>query len=82
MALLRVLDQSRSDIYSAPRYFEEQRLRGERTIVAQGRYLGAYMEARIRSEAERRHAETTRIPERVRVDLAVPFDYEAVSLRP
>ncbi len=79
MALIRGLDNG--DIDEALRHFEEERLRVGRTIVARGRYLGAYMEAQLKSQAERRRAEATRNPEQVMMETAAPLDYEAMSLQ-
>ncbi len=79
MALIRGLEQGH--LGEALRYFEEERLRVGRTIVARGRYLGAYMEAQLKSEAERRHAEALRVPEQVMMETAAPLDYNELSLR-
>ena len=43
-------------------------------IDLSGRYLGAYMEAQLKPEAERRLAERERTPDRV-LETAMPFDY-------
>jgi len=59
--------------------FEAERLRVGRAIVARGRYLGAYMEAQLKSEPERREAEAQREPERVMMETAAPLDYEAMA---
>lgn len=67
------------DCRAALRAFEEQRLRIGAAIVERGRYLGAYMEAQLKSPAERRLAEARRIPERVMLETAAPFDYERLA---
>ena len=56
--------------------FEARRLRVGRNMAARGRYLGAYMEAQLKSEEQRRQAERERTPDRV-LETAMPFDYEA-----
>lgn len=64
-----------SDIDAGLRAFEAKRLRIGRAIVARGRYLGSYMEAQLKDEATRREAEAARIPERVMLETAAPYDY-------
>lgn len=63
------------DIDASLRDFESYRLRVSRTIVARGRYLGAYMESQLKSEEERRAAELARVPEQVMMETAAPMDY-------
>ncbi|MFN0317096.1 MAG: FAD-dependent monooxygenase [Burkholderiales bacterium] len=79
MALIRGLEGG--DIDEALRYFEKERLRVGRTIVARGRYLGEYMEAQLKSKTERKRAEAARDPEKVMMETAAPLDYEALSLQ-
>jgi len=55
--------------------FEAQRMRIGAAIVARGRYLGAYMEAQLKSEEERERAQQRRIPEDVMMETAAPMDY-------
>jgi 2-polyprenyl-6-methoxyphenol hydroxylase-like FAD-dependent oxidoreductase len=55
--------------------FEAQRMRVGAAIVARGRYLGAYMEAQLKSEQEREQAQQRRIPEQVMMETAAPMDY-------
>jgi len=55
--------------------FEAQRLRIGAAIVARGRYLGAYMEAQLKSNEEREQAQQQRIPEQVMMETAAPMDY-------
>lgn len=81
MALIRGLDRHGDDIDAALRYFDVERLRVGRTIVARGRYLGTYMEAQLKSEAARRDAEAARVPAQVMMETAAPLDYEALSLQ-
>jgi hypothetical protein len=62
-----------SEPRSALEHFEAERLRIDRAIVARGRYLGAYMEAQLKPEEERRRAEELRVPERVMMETAAPM---------
>lgn len=55
--------------------FEAQRMRVGAAIVARGRYLGAYMEAQLKSAEERERAQQRRIPEQVMMETAAPIDY-------
>jgi len=55
--------------------FEAQRMRVGAAIVARGRYLGAYMEAQLKSLEEREQAQQRRIPEQVMMETAAPMDY-------
>ncbi len=79
IALMRALDQHDDDLAAALVQFEEQRLRVGRAITARSRYLGAYMAAQVKSEAQRRQAEAQRIPEQVMMETAAPIDYEALA---
>lgn len=81
LALIKGLEMHDGDIDAALGYFETERLRVGRTIVARGRYLGSYMEAQLKSDAERRAAEAARVPEQVMMETAAPLDYEAMSLQ-
>ena len=47
-------------------------------MAARGRYLGAYMEAQLKSEEQRLQAERDRTPDRV-LETAMPFDYESTA---
>jgi len=76
LELASCLRQTGGDYASALATFEAKRLRVGRAIVARGRYLGAYMEAQLKPEAERREAEQQRIPERVMMETAAPMQYE------
>jgi 2-polyprenyl-6-methoxyphenol hydroxylase-like FAD-dependent oxidoreductase len=79
LSLAAEIEQADGDLSSALERFEAQRLRIGQTIVARGRYLGAYMEAQLKSEAERQQAEAARVPEQVMRETAAPLDYEALS---
>jgi 2-polyprenyl-6-methoxyphenol hydroxylase-like FAD-dependent oxidoreductase len=70
------LRRAREDYSSALASFESTRLRVGRAIVGRGRYLGTYMEAQLKSPAERREAEQQRVPERVMMETAAPTRYE------
>jgi 2-polyprenyl-6-methoxyphenol hydroxylase-like FAD-dependent oxidoreductase len=56
--------------------FEAKRLRVSAAIVARGRYLGTYMEAQLKSPAEREEAERRRVPETVMMETAAPAEYD------
>jgi 2-polyprenyl-6-methoxyphenol hydroxylase-like FAD-dependent oxidoreductase len=79
LAIADAIEQTRGDVLAALAQFEEHRLRYGRTLVARGRYLGSYMEAQLKSEAERARAEAARIPEQVMMETAAPLDYDALS---
>jgi 2-polyprenyl-6-methoxyphenol hydroxylase-like FAD-dependent oxidoreductase len=64
------------------RAFEERRLRIGAAIVERGRYLGAYMEAQLKSSEERKQAEVRRIPEQVMLETAAWVDYERLARAP
>lgn len=51
--------------------FEAQRLRFGNAVIARARHLGAYMQAQIKSPAEREMAERYRTPEAVMAETAV-----------
>src|SRR4029079_9075707 len=53
LALMKAIELGGSEPLSALKRFEEERLRIDSAIVARGRYLGAYMEAQLKSEEER-----------------------------
>ncbi|MEN9725647.1 MAG: 2,6-dihydroxypyridine 3-monooxygenase [Pseudomonadota bacterium] len=75
LALAKAIHENRGDYPACLQAFEQTRLRVGRTMVGRGQYLGAYMEAQLKSEAERLAAETARDPERVMLETAAPFDY-------
>jgi 2-polyprenyl-6-methoxyphenol hydroxylase-like FAD-dependent oxidoreductase len=75
LALVQAIQQGGTDYLSGLRAFEAERLRVSRNIVARGRYLGSYMEAQLKSDEERRRAEQIRVPERVMMETAAPWDY-------
>lgn len=76
LELAHRLRHAADDFPAALAAFEATRLRVCRAIVARGRYLGTYMEAQLKSEAERREAEQQRVPERVMMETAAPTQYE------
>lgn len=80
-ALMQGLVDHPDNVDAALTYFNQERLRVGRTIVARGRFLGAYMEAQLKSSAERIQAEARRVPEQVMMETAAPLDYEALSLQ-
>jgi 2-polyprenyl-6-methoxyphenol hydroxylase-like FAD-dependent oxidoreductase len=75
IALAEAIRCGGADWLGALGEFESKRLRIGRTMVARGRYLGAYMQAQAGSEAERLRAERAREPEQVMMETAAPFDY-------
>jgi hypothetical protein len=77
LALAAALKEN--DYLSALSEFEAQRLRMGAAIVDRSRYLGSYMEAQLKSPEERQLAESRRIPEKVMLETAAPFDYEALA---
>jgi 2-polyprenyl-6-methoxyphenol hydroxylase-like FAD-dependent oxidoreductase len=76
LALVRAVQQGGADYLSGLRAFEAERLRISGNIVARGRYLGSYMEAQLKSDEERRHAEQIRVPEAVMMETAAPWDFD------
>lgn len=79
VALTDAIVAGSDDFLSALPAYEASRLRLASRIVARGRMLGAYMEAQLKSEAERRAVEATRRPEEVMMETAKPIDYEAMG---
>jgi 2-polyprenyl-6-methoxyphenol hydroxylase-like FAD-dependent oxidoreductase len=75
LALVEAIKHSGRDCLPALRAFEASRLRIGRAIVSHGRYLGAYMETQLKSEAERRRAEMLRRPEQVMMETAAPVNF-------
>ena len=57
VALARAFQRVDGDNEAGLRAFEAARLRIGANIVARSRYLGAYLEAQLKSEEERRRAE-------------------------
>src|SRR5690606_6892664 len=69
-ALTRALAHPGNDVPGALLAFERERhIEGTR-IIAQARHLGAYMQAQVTTEAERRDAARYRTPEAVMSDTA------------
>lgn len=75
LALVRAIALGGRDHLPALGQFELERLRIDSAIVARGRYLGSYMEAQLKSEAERSRAEASRVPERVMMETAAPMAF-------
>jgi 2-polyprenyl-6-methoxyphenol hydroxylase-like FAD-dependent oxidoreductase len=73
-ALVRAVHGTR-DLRSGLRAFEAERLRIGSAVVARGRLLGAYMEAQLGSEGERRAAEERRDVDELLAETAAPADY-------
>ena len=59
------------DVETALRRFEQARLGVGETIIARARHLGAYVQADLKTEAERHYAERHRKPEAVLAETAV-----------
>ena len=76
LALLEAVKRGGDDYMAELPAFEAQRLRVSSAIVSRGRYLGAYMEAQLRSDEERSHAERARVPEQVMMETAAPVQYD------
>jgi 2-polyprenyl-6-methoxyphenol hydroxylase-like FAD-dependent oxidoreductase len=74
-ALVKVLQEAGAISEAGLGAFEAERLRIGANIVARGRYLGAYMEAQLKSDEERRRAQEIRVAERVMMETAAPWDY-------
>jgi 2-polyprenyl-6-methoxyphenol hydroxylase-like FAD-dependent oxidoreductase len=79
LSLVAALADNGSDVPSALRRFERERLRMGHAIVERGRYLGSYMEAQLGTADERRRAEAARIPERVMLETAAPMDFDRLA---
>jgi 2-polyprenyl-6-methoxyphenol hydroxylase-like FAD-dependent oxidoreductase len=76
LELTQALQETGNDVVAALARFEPKRLRTGSAIVARGRYLGKYMEAQLKPEAERAAAEKARIPEQVMMETAAPMQYD------
>ena len=59
------------DVETALRAFESARLSAGEKIIARARHLGAYVQADLKTEAERRYAQQHRKPEAVLAETAV-----------
>jgi 2-polyprenyl-6-methoxyphenol hydroxylase-like FAD-dependent oxidoreductase len=79
IALVQAFRQAGGHIDVELREFEAKRLRVGANIVARARHLGGYLEAQLNSEEERRKAQEIRFPERVMMEQAEPWDYEATQ---
>jgi 2-polyprenyl-6-methoxyphenol hydroxylase-like FAD-dependent oxidoreductase len=60
-----------SDVEAALREFEAPRLRAGERIIARTRHLGAYVQADLKTAAEREHAARHRTPEAVLTETAI-----------
>ncbi|HZP87360.1 MAG TPA: FAD-dependent monooxygenase [Burkholderiales bacterium] len=76
IALVQAVQRGGDDFLGALPAYEAERLRIASKIVARGRMLGAYMEAQLKSDAERAAAEAKRNPAEVMMETAAPVDYE------
>jgi 2-polyprenyl-6-methoxyphenol hydroxylase-like FAD-dependent oxidoreductase len=79
LALAAAIEQTGGDVPAALAQFEAQRLRYGKVLVERGRYLGRYMGAQLKSEAERAQAEAARVPEEVMMETAAPLDYDMLA---
>jgi 2-polyprenyl-6-methoxyphenol hydroxylase-like FAD-dependent oxidoreductase len=70
LALARVLDEN-SDVESALTAFEASRIGAGDRIIARARHLGAYVQADLKTEAEREYAARHRTPEAVLSETAM-----------
>ena len=71
VALADALLATDHDVEQALKSFETARLPVGAAVIARARHLGAYMQAQISTEKERRMAETFRTPEAVMKETAV-----------
>jgi len=71
VALADALVEAGHDVEQALKHFESARLPVGAAVIARARHLGAYMQAQISTEEERRMAETFRTPEAVMKETAV-----------
>lgn len=75
LALSIAIKQNGHDYQSGLQAFETERMRVNRAIVANGQYLGQYMEAQTKSDQARRDAEKMRTPDYI-LAMAMPMvDY-------
>src|SRR3954468_5673499 len=70
LALARLLDEN-SDVESALTAFEASRIGAGDRIIARARHLGAYVQADLKTEAEREYAARHRTPEAVLSETAM-----------
>ena len=75
LALANAITGNGDNFFSGLARFEAERLRVSHNIVSRGRYLGSYMEAQLKPDAERRHAEAQRFAEKVMLETAAPMNY-------
>jgi 2-polyprenyl-6-methoxyphenol hydroxylase-like FAD-dependent oxidoreductase len=70
LALARVLDEN-DDVETALKAFETSRIGAGDRIIARARHLGAYVQADLKTEAEREYAARHRTPEAVLSETAM-----------
>src|SRR4051812_2318663 len=70
LALARVLDEN-NDVEAALKDFEASRIGAGDRIIARARHLGAYVQADLKTEAEREYAARHRTPEAVLAETAM-----------
>jgi 2-polyprenyl-6-methoxyphenol hydroxylase-like FAD-dependent oxidoreductase len=75
-ALVEAVADGGADWMSALQVFEAKRLRMSHAIVARGQYLGTYMEAQLKPQAQRLEAEAARVAEQVMMETAAPTNYD------
>lgn len=76
LALAEAVQESGGDYGRGLEAFSVKRMKVNRAIVVNGRYLGAYMEAQLKSSEERRQAEAMRTPDYI-LAMAMPMAYES-----
>ena len=80
--LAEALDRSPDDLAAGLAAFEAARMRLGRAVVARARALGAYMQAQLLTDAERRMAESHRDPDSVMRETAVATGLPSGDLAP
>lgn len=75
-ALVAAIEANPHDLGAALRRYDAERLRFGAAVVRRARHLGAYMQAQILTEEERRTAERHRQPEAVMAETAVASGIE------
>ena len=79
LALARSLAGGATDIASALRHFEAQRLPGGTAVVRRARNLGSYMGTQLGDARQRELAERHRQPEAVMAETAVTAGLEVLA---
>jgi 2-polyprenyl-6-methoxyphenol hydroxylase-like FAD-dependent oxidoreductase len=70
LALAEALDAS-ADTEAALKHYESTRIPAGARIIARARHLGAYVQADLKTDAEREHAARHRTPEAVLAETAM-----------